>query len=93
VPDRGHGLRPAGVSTDLPTGVPEVNRDGESGLIVPPADAPALAGAIGRLLADPALRRRLGQGGRRRAHEHYGAERMAAQVTDIYRAILAPFRP
>jgi glycosyltransferase involved in cell wall biosynthesis len=39
-------------------------RDGETGLVVPPGDAHALAGAIARLLADPALRTRLGASGR-----------------------------
>jgi glycosyltransferase involved in cell wall biosynthesis len=39
-------------------------RHGETGLVVPPGDPAALAGAIGRLLADPALRARLGAAGR-----------------------------
>lgn len=81
------------VSTNLPTGVPEVNRDGESGLIVPPADAEALAEAIRRLLGDPALRARLGEGGRRRAFEHYRAEKMAAAVAEVYRAALGREEP
>lgn len=76
------------VATDLPTGVPEVNRDGESGLIVPPADTAALAAAIKRLLDDEPLRRRLGEGGRRRAEAHYRAETMAARVCEIYREVL-----
>lgn len=39
-------------------------RDGETGLVVPPNDPPALAAAIRRLLADPQLRARLGRAGR-----------------------------
>ena len=39
-------------------------RDGETGLVVPANDPAALAAAIGRLLSDPALRTRLGEGGR-----------------------------
>lgn len=39
------------VSTDV-SGIPEVVRDGETGLLVPPRDARALADAMGRLLAD-----------------------------------------
>ncbi len=40
--------------------LPEVVRDGETGLLVPPGDPDALAAAILRLLNDPGLRRRLG---------------------------------
>jgi glycosyltransferase involved in cell wall biosynthesis len=40
-------------------GVPEVVRDGENGLLVPPGDASALAGAIRRFFDDGELRRRL----------------------------------
>jgi glycosyltransferase involved in cell wall biosynthesis len=46
-------------------GIPEAVRDGENGLLVPPGDVPALREAVGALLADPARRRALGQGGRR----------------------------
>ncbi len=45
-------------------GVPELVENGVSGLIVPPGDEEALAEAIDRLLADPALRARMGQAGR-----------------------------
>jgi glycosyltransferase involved in cell wall biosynthesis len=40
-------------------GTPEIVRDGETGLLVPPGDAPALADALGRVLGDDALRARL----------------------------------
>lgn len=76
------------VSTDLPTGVPEINRHGETGLIVPPKDAAALSEALARLLADPGERRRLGEGGRRRAEENYTAEKMAERVKAVYREAL-----
>ncbi len=45
--------------------------DGETGIHVPPGDVPALRAAIERLLADPALRRRMGEAGRRRAAERF----------------------
>ncbi len=76
------------ISTNLPTGVPEVNADGISGLIVPPADPEALAAAIARLLDDEDLRRQLGQGGHRRFLENYQAETMAEKVSVIYRQVL-----
>lgn len=47
--------------------VPEVVLDGVTGLLVPPRDPGALAEALERLIKDPALTRRLGQEGRRRA--------------------------
>jgi phosphatidyl-myo-inositol alpha-mannosyltransferase len=48
-------------------GYDEVVRDGVEGLLVPPGDADALAGAIGRVLDDHALAGRLGAAGRERA--------------------------
>lgn len=50
-------------------GVPELVRDGETGLLVPPHDPEALGGEIGRLVADPDLRVRLGRAARERAEE------------------------
>jgi len=51
-------------------GVPEAVLDGETGLLVPPDNPAALTAALGRLLADPALRERLGAGGRAHARRH-----------------------
>jgi glycosyltransferase involved in cell wall biosynthesis len=45
--------------------------DGETGIVVPPRDPVALRSALERLLADPELRRRLGEAGRRRARDHF----------------------
>jgi rhamnosyl/mannosyltransferase len=59
------------VSCALSSGVPFVNLDGRTGLIVPPADAAAMSGAIGRLLADADLRRRLGVEGKARAAREF----------------------
>ena len=47
--------------------VPEVVADGETGLLVAPGDAGQLAQVLDRLVADAALRRRLGEAGRQRA--------------------------
>ena len=54
------------VATDIP-GYREVVRDGVDGLLVPPNDPAALAGAIGRVLSEPELASALAAGGRARA--------------------------
>lgn len=76
------------VTTDVPgcrdAIVPEV-----SGLLVPPRDATALADAIGRLLADPARGRAMGQAGRALAQERYGIESVVAAHLGLYRQLLA----
>jgi rhamnosyl/mannosyltransferase len=77
------------VSTDLPTGVPWVNRHGETGLVVPPADPDALRRAITTLLEDAALRSRLGDAGRRRAVEEFSLDRFRARLLRLYEEALA----
>ncbi len=64
--------------------LPEIVEDGVTGLLVPPGDSNALAGAILRLLRDPALRRRMGQAGRARVLERYGVERVARETLALY---------
>jgi glycosyltransferase involved in cell wall biosynthesis len=65
-------------------GLPEVVEDGVTGLLVPPGDAPALAAAIRRLLGDPDLRRRLGQGGRERVVAEFTAARVVRETLSVY---------
>jgi glycosyltransferase involved in cell wall biosynthesis len=62
------------VSTDH-SGIPEVVENGVDGLLVPPADAAALAGALARLLDDAAARRDLGAKAREKVAERFDAER------------------
>ncbi len=54
----------------------EVVAHGETGLLVPPRDEAAMAGALRRLAADPGLRERLGEAGRKRQRKLFDAERM-----------------
>lgn len=75
------------VSTDLPTGVPWVNRNEETGLVVPPGDHGALASALTRLAGDAALRSRLGECGRQRVAEEFTADRMIARAVALYREV------
>lgn len=76
------------VNTDLPTGVPWVSPDGETGLTVPPADSGALADAIGELLADPDRRRRYGENARERVERQFTHDRMLDGVAAVYDDVL-----
>jgi glycosyltransferase involved in cell wall biosynthesis len=69
--------------------IPEIVADDETGLLVPADDPDALRAALGRLLADEELRRRLGQAGRERARAEFSVERMARRTLDVYRAVRA----
>ena len=81
------------ISTRLPTGVPWVNQDGVSGIVVPPDDAAALAAALGRLAQDAALRTSLADGARRRAEALFSRERMVRTFRDIVETVVrAPER-
>jgi glycosyltransferase involved in cell wall biosynthesis len=53
------------VATNI-SAIPELIGDGETGLLVPPGDAPALAAALERVIRDPALRARLAAAGQAR---------------------------
>lgn len=65
-------------------GTPEVIVDGKTGLTVRPGDPPALAQAICRLLADRALRREMGQTGRKFVLEHFSDQKLLRDTTDLY---------
>jgi glycosyltransferase involved in cell wall biosynthesis len=73
-------------------GLPEVVENGVTGLVVPRGDSQALATAIGSLLADPGLRRQMGQAGRERALRLFDWDRTAAQFEQIYREVGAGAR-
>jgi glycosyltransferase involved in cell wall biosynthesis len=69
-------------------GMPELVNDGETGVLVPPGDPAALAAALARLAADPALRGRFGAAGRRRAEAEFSLAGFHAQHLAVYRAAL-----
>ncbi|MFJ9913393.1 glycosyltransferase family 4 protein [Actinacidiphila glaucinigra] len=69
--------------------IPEVaGPDGETCLAVPPGDPGALATALGRLLRDSELRRRLGLAGRERVLARFTWERAAIGTAEHYRAAI-----
>ncbi len=69
-------------------GVPEVVVDGVTGLLVSPESPAELAAAIRRLVAVPVDASLMGAKGRERARSHFGAERMAVQMTALYEELL-----
>lgn len=71
------------VSFDI-GGASEVVIQGETGYIVRPGDAAGLAEAVLRLLADPQLRARMGEAGRRRVDPAFRAETMVEQIAALY---------
>lgn len=75
------------VAVDGP-GLREVVIDGETGLLVPPRDAGALADALARLVGDEALRRRMGDAARARAERNFGDDRVVAATMAVYRDLL-----
>ena len=66
----------------------ELVSDGETGLLVPPRDAPVLREAVERLLADPALRVRLGRAARASARERFGWDAVIERTLGLYRSVL-----
>jgi len=66
--------------------------DGETGLLVPPRDVPALAAALARVLDDDGLHARLGAAARRRAVEVFSADRISALLLAEYESLAAAGR-
>jgi len=66
-------------------GLDEVVKDGENGLLIPPADSRAVAAAISRLVTDRALRKRLGTAARRTVQERFRLEEKLELLAQLYR--------
>lgn len=69
-------------------GIPELVEDGVSGLLVPPGDSDALAGAINELLVDPARCARMGEHGRAKVSSEFNLEYEAAWLGELFRAYI-----
>ncbi|AFO56740.1 glycosyltransferase [Natrinema sp. J7-2] len=72
------------VNTSLPTGVPWVSQDSETGITVPPRDTPALATAMNTLIENENLRQRYGEQARERVERLFSREKMLKNMQDIY---------
>ncbi len=77
------------VATDI-AGCREIVRDGENGILVPCDDDAALSAALARLLADPALRQRMGRCGRQIARDGFGVDAVVERTLSLYDELLAP---
>ena len=69
-------------------GLPEIVADGETGVVVPSADAQALAWAIAELAANLPRAAALGEAGRRRALAEFRQERCTERHEKLYRSAL-----
>lgn len=75
-------------------GIPDVVLDGKSGILVPPADPEALAGAVSRLASDAALRKSMGEAGHAYVTRKidglqcFSAERMLALLDKMYEELI-----
>jgi glycosyltransferase involved in cell wall biosynthesis len=68
-------------------GIPSLIASGETGVLVPPDDAPALAAGVAGLLLDVDRRRSLGAAARISASENFRADRTAAEYVQVYRRL------
>jgi glycosyltransferase involved in cell wall biosynthesis len=71
------------VATDV-GGIAEAVGHDETGLLVPAGDRGALRDALGRLIADPALRSKLGEAGRARYLTHFTSDQMVEDTLRVY---------
>lgn len=78
------------ITTEVPSGVREVNVPGVTGLEVPIRDVEALAEAMRRLAEDAMLRDRLGAAGRARVRERFTVAAMTEGHLDLYRKVRGP---
>ena len=78
------------IGTDV-GGVSEMLRNGDTGILVPPKDPQALTDALARLIDDPALRRRMGEAGRKMVWEEavFSPARLAETTEAVYLKWLA----
>ena len=67
--------------------IPELAKDGETALVVPPRDVPSLKKALERLVGDEALRKQLGAAARRHAEADFSYDGMLDRMEAIYASV------
>jgi rhamnosyl/mannosyltransferase len=72
------------VTTEIGTGTTTVNRDGKTGLVVPPSDPTALRHALENIVGDAADRKVKAEAARRHAERLFSRELMLDRVQDLY---------
>ncbi len=78
------------MSTCLPvvssrlSGIPELVRDGETGFLLEPRDAPGIARVLEKLYRDPELRQRMGQAGRKVVLDEFNLEKNSRQLFQLF---------
>jgi len=77
------------VATEL-AGMPELVIDGETGLLVPPRDPGALAGAISRVLENPTWAQAMARAGQKRVDAHFSLRAKLDATEALYRRLVAP---
>lgn len=82
------GCGRAVVASDV-GGISDIVADGETGLLVPPGDATAIADALITLLENPALAARLGASGRQRMERLFDARLWARSLRSVYEEVIA----
>jgi rhamnosyl/mannosyltransferase len=75
------------LTTEIGSGNSYVVQHNVTGLVAPPRSPQALAEALSRLAADPALRAQMGQAGRARALREFPLEKMVERVESIYQSV------
>jgi len=68
--------------------LPELVADGETGILVPPADVPKLAAAIKRLVEDKELRLRMAKAARKRVQQKFNWQQAAKQILEVYQEVI-----
>ncbi|MEJ2613012.1 MAG: glycosyltransferase, partial [Candidatus Thiodiazotropha sp.] len=77
------------ISTEIGTGTSYINIDGESGFVVPPADAKSLREAMLRLAQDEALAQRMGRAARQRYETLFTGRVMGERYVGLYKRLLS----